>query len=140
MQQINQLESHLNLQLFVRSNRGLQLTEAGKSVYADAKYIIQYCKESLMLAQHTTDKNECLIRIGTSLMNSSRNILNLLSQISAADSRFQFHVISFVDYRESYQEAISSLGKKIDIIAGIYGFSSWTDGLHSVLELTWTPI
>lgn len=140
MQQINQLENHLNLQLFVRSNRGLELSEAGKSAYADAKYIIQYSKESLLRAQHTANKDAYLIRIGTSLMNAAHNIHRLLDQISTADPRFQFHIISFDDYRESYQEALSSLGKKIDMIAGIYGFSSWTEGLCSALELTCTPI
>ena len=38
--QINLLESSLGLQLFVRTHRGLILTEAGKSLYRDAKYII----------------------------------------------------------------------------------------------------
>ena len=42
--QINLLESSLGLQLFVRTHRGLILTEAGKSLYRDAKYIIQYCR------------------------------------------------------------------------------------------------
>lgn len=140
MQQVNQLENHLDLQLFVRSNRGLELSEAGKSVYADAKYIIQYSKESLSRARHTANKDEYLIRIGVSLMNAAHHIHCLLDQITAADSRFQFHIVSFDDYRESYQEALSGLGKKFDIIAGIYGFSSWTEGLCSALELTCAPI
>ena len=43
IKQINLLEENLDLQLFVRTHRGLQLTEAGKSLAQDAKYIIQYC-------------------------------------------------------------------------------------------------
>ena len=42
IKQINSLESSLNLQLFDRTHRGLIVTEAGKSIYKDAKYIIQY--------------------------------------------------------------------------------------------------
>lgn len=38
MKQINLLESDLNLQLFVRTHRGISLTEAGKALYKDAKY------------------------------------------------------------------------------------------------------
>lgn len=46
IKQINLLEESLDLQLFVRTHRGLVLTEAGKSLYQDAKYIIQYCKKT----------------------------------------------------------------------------------------------
>lgn len=44
IKQINLLEESLGLQLFVRTHRGLVLTEAGKSLVQDARYIIQYCK------------------------------------------------------------------------------------------------
>lgn len=37
--QINLLENDLGLQLFNRTHRGLTLTEAGKSLYKDAKYM-----------------------------------------------------------------------------------------------------
>lgn len=38
IKQINLLEAQLGLTLFVRTHRGLKLTEAGKSLYQDAKY------------------------------------------------------------------------------------------------------
>ena len=41
--QINLLEKDLGLKLFNRTHRGLALTEAGKYLYRDSKYIIQYC-------------------------------------------------------------------------------------------------
>ena len=49
--QINLLEKDLGLKLFNRTHRGLALTEAGKSLYRDSKYIIQYCKESVERAK-----------------------------------------------------------------------------------------
>lgn len=36
IKQITSLESSLDLKLFIRSPRGLKLTEAGKSIYRDA--------------------------------------------------------------------------------------------------------
>ena len=50
IKQINLLEKSLDLQLFVRTHRGLRLTKAGQSLYQDAKYIIQYCKDSRLAA------------------------------------------------------------------------------------------
>ncbi|MCM1392337.1 MAG: LysR family transcriptional regulator, partial [Ruminococcus sp.] len=42
IKQINLLENELNVKLFERTHRGLILTKAGKSLYSDTKYIIQY--------------------------------------------------------------------------------------------------
>lgn len=56
IKQINLLEENLDLQLFVRTHRGLQLTEAGKSLAQDAKYIIQYCKDSVTRAKKCHEK------------------------------------------------------------------------------------
>lgn len=39
VKQVNLLESSLGLTLFTRTHRGLVLTEAGKSLYKDSKYI-----------------------------------------------------------------------------------------------------
>ena len=41
MKQIKLLEEKLDVTLFIRTHRGLSLTEAGKSLYNDTKYIIQ---------------------------------------------------------------------------------------------------
>ena len=42
IKQINLLEAGLGVALFDRTHRGLTLTKAGKSLYRDSKYIIQY--------------------------------------------------------------------------------------------------
>ena len=62
------LEESLGIQLFIRTHRGLSLTEAGKSFYQDAKYIIQYCKDSIVRAKNAMQKDSNIIRIGTSPM------------------------------------------------------------------------
>ena len=63
--QINLLEKDLGLSLFIRTHRGLILTEAGKSLYKDAKYIIQYCKESVQRAKKAMQEKDNVIRIRT---------------------------------------------------------------------------
>ena len=50
IKQINLLEANLGVKLFDRTHRGLKLTKAGISLYKDAKYIIQYCKDSVIRA------------------------------------------------------------------------------------------
>lgn len=55
IKQINSLESSLELQLFERTHRGLLVTESGKSLYQDAKYLIQYSKDSVFRAKEAAD-------------------------------------------------------------------------------------
>ena len=66
IKQINLLEKDLGVPLLVRTHRGLTLTSAGKSIYQDAKYIIQYCKDSVTRAKNAMQDSEKVIRIGTS--------------------------------------------------------------------------
>lgn len=51
IKQINLLEEGLGVKLFERTHRGLKLTKAGMSLYNDAKYIIQYSKDSVTRAK-----------------------------------------------------------------------------------------
>ena len=77
IKQINLLEAQLGLTLFVRTHRGLKLTEAGKSLYQDAKYVIGYCRESVERARAAMQKEENVIRIGTSPMTPVQNMVDL---------------------------------------------------------------
>ncbi|MBE5792861.1 MAG: LysR family transcriptional regulator [Clostridiales bacterium] len=44
IKQINLLEGNLGVMLFIRTHRGLHLTEAGKAFYQEAQYIVEYIK------------------------------------------------------------------------------------------------
>ena len=61
MKQINLLEGSLEVQLFNRTPRGLTLTNAGKSYYQDAKYMIQYAKDAQVRAKNAMQSNESVI-------------------------------------------------------------------------------
>ena len=91
IKQINLLESSLDLQLFVRTHRGLILTDAGKSLYHDAKYIIGYCHESVNRARNAMQKEEAVIRIGTSPMTPGQFLMDMWSSIHeiCPDIKFQ---------------------------------------------------
>lgn len=52
IKQINLLESSLGVKLFERTHRGLILTKAGRPLYQDSKYIIQYCRDSVIRAKN----------------------------------------------------------------------------------------
>lgn len=77
IKQINLLEASLDVQLFERTHRGIVLTKAGKSLYQDAKYVIQYSKEAVIRAQNAMQENTDVIRIGTSPMTPVQFLMQL---------------------------------------------------------------
>ena len=82
VKQVNLLESSLGLTLFTRTHRGLVLTEAGKSLYKDSKYIIRYCKASVLRAK-SAGGEEKVIRIGTSPMTPGQFLVDLWPKSTA---------------------------------------------------------
>lgn len=91
IKQINLLEENLGVSLFERTHRGLILTEAGKSLYQDAKYIIQYCKDSVTRARNAVKTENELNRIGTSPMTPASVLLELWPKIHERCSLCCFH-------------------------------------------------
>ena len=96
IKQINSLENSLNLQLFERTHRGLIITEAGKSLYQDAKYLIQYSKESLIRAQEAMNHNEEIIRVGISPMTPPEVFVELWPKIQKIYPEMRFQENHFV--------------------------------------------
>jgi DNA-binding transcriptional LysR family regulator len=92
MKQINLLEGSLEVQLFNRTPRGLTLTNAGKSYYQDAKYMIQYAKDAQVRAKNAMQSNESVIRIGTSLMTPSQFLLDLWPQVHEVHPELKFQI------------------------------------------------
>ena len=69
MKQVNALEAHLQMQLISRTNQGIRLTPAGESVYADAKYLIDYSARAIRRAQQRMSDYEKTFCVGTSILN-----------------------------------------------------------------------
>lgn len=120
IKQINSLENSLNLQLFERTHRGLIITEVGKSLYQDAKYLIQYSKESLIRAQEAMNHNEEIIRVGISPMTPPEVFVELWPKIQKIYPEMKFKLITFENTPENAREILANMGKNIDVIAGIF--------------------
>jgi DNA-binding transcriptional LysR family regulator len=140
MKQINLLEAGLGLQLFVRTHRGLSLTEAGKSLYRDSKYIIQYSKDSITRAKNAMQKTDNIIRIGTSPMTPGQFLVELWPNIHKYCPDIKFQLIPFENTPENAREILMNLGKNIDIVAGIYDNALLRTRGCDALELSKAPV
>lgn len=118
--QINLLEKDLEVQLFVRTHRGLILTEAGKSLYKDAKYIIQYCKDSVERAKRAMEEKDNVIRIGTSPMTPAAPVIQMWEKVRKDYPDIRLQMIPYMNSQESAREILKNLGTNIDIVGGIF--------------------
>lgn len=120
IKQINLLEEGLGVKLFERTHRGLSLTKAGKSLYQDTKYIIQYCKESVVRAKNAMQEDVNVIRIGTSPMTPAQLLMQLWPKIQVYCPDIKFQIIPFENTPENAREILANLGRNIDVVGGIF--------------------
>lgn len=120
IKQINSLESALEVKLFDRSHRGLTLTKAGRSLYQDAKYVIQYCRDSVTRAKNAMQEDLNVIRIGSLPMTPAQLLMGLWSKIQALYPDIKFQIVPFENTPENAREILANLGKNIDVVGGIF--------------------
>lgn len=120
IKQINLLERSLDVKLFERTHRGLVLTRAGKSLYQDTKYIIQYCRDSVMRAKNAMQEDTNIIRIGTSPMTPAQLLMQLWPRIQERCPDMKFQIIPYENTPENAREILANLGKNIDVVGGIF--------------------
>lgn len=140
IKQINLLEQELGLQLFERTHRGIALTKAGRSIYGDAKYMIQYAKDSITRAHNAMQGEEKTIRIGSSLMTPAQFILELWPKIKQSCPGMKFQMVPFENTPENAREILKNLGRNIDIVAGWFDDSALERWGCDALKLTDEPI
>lgn len=140
IKQINLLEESLDLQLFIRTHRGLVLTKAGQSLYQDSKYIIQYCKDSVTRAKNAMQDDDRVIRIGTSPMTPAQVLVDLWPKVQKLCPEIKFQLIPFENTPENAREILGNLGQNIDVIAGIFDETMLNLRKCAGLEISREPI
>lgn len=138
--QINLFEGELGIQLFVRTHRGLMLTEAGKSFYRDAQYILQYCSDSIERGKKAMQDNGNVIRIGTSPMTPAQPLVYSWSKLQEKCPEIKFRLVPFVNTIENAREILKNLGQNIDVVAGIFDETMLNLRQCAGLEISREPI
>lgn len=120
IKQINLLEASLGVKLFDRSHRGLTLTKAGRSLYQDAKYVIQYWRDSVTRAKNAMQEDANVIRIGSSPMTPAQLLMQLWSKVNEICPDIKFQIVPFENTPENAREILANLGRNIDVVGGIF--------------------
>lgn len=140
MKQIDRLEETLAVQLFHRTPRGLTLTNAGKSYYQDARYMIQYAKDAKTRAKNAMQDDRSMIRFGSSLMTPCQFLMDLWPKIHAVEPELKFEVVNFENTPENARNILKNLGTGIDVVAGIFDDTMLALRSCAALELMRVPL
>lgn len=138
VQQINLLEERCGVKLFSRSNHGVKLTPAGRSLYEDAKTIVRLSDEALEKVRRIARVSESTVRIGTSMLFKCRMFPDIWSQVSRLCPDLKVEILPLSEHA-NLEELFSDLGVRYDLIEGVYGSTAYK-GLCQFLELQQTPI
>lgn len=139
IKQINLLENDLGITLFTRTNHGIRLTEAGKSIYQDARRIIRISRQAVETAKNIEKTETQSIRIGTSMLRPCKTIVDQWSALSAAYPNIRLQITPFDDSRSTWYKILDNLGKDIDVVASTYPSTLWGNRCQ-VLELARLPL
>ncbi len=125
MKQINSLENHLKLKLLERKSSGVQLTSAGKMIYRDAKFMINYSKKSIAEAFNSVHAKDTTFCVGTSLLNPAKPFMDLWYRVNQSFPDYKLHLVPFEDNHEGILSEIKKLGEKFDFLIGVCDSKSW---------------
>lgn len=140
IKQINLLEADLDVKLFVRTHRGLTLTKAGVSLYNDAKYIIQYCRDSVVRAKNAMQEDTNVIRIGVSPITPTQVLVDLWPKIHIHCPEIKFQLVPFENTPENAREILRNMGQHIDVVTGIFDDTMLEVRQCAVFEISREPL
>lgn len=138
IQQINLLEGRCGFKLFDRSNHGVRLTPAGRSMYEDARTLIRLSEDALQKAGRLAEQSETTVRIGTSLLYKCRLLPEIWSRINEKNPELKIEILPMPEY-QNRGKIFSLLGVEYDLFEGLYGSKAWK-GTCQFLKLSEVPI
>lgn len=125
MNQVNALEDRIGVKLFERTHHGVTLTEAGRSVYRDAKAIIAASDAAVERARKIAGANQHVISIGTSILRPCRRLMELWALADDGTQNFQIQIVPFEDDPVSMADMMNSLGSRIDCFISPCDSAAW---------------
>ena len=125
MKQMNALEEHLEMKLFNRTPTGIRLTSAGRIIYQDAKFIMDYSRKSIANARAYMLDYDTTFCVGTSLLNPAKPFMDLWYRVNSDFSGYKLHLVPFEDNHEGIVSEIRRLGEKFDFLIGVNDSKTW---------------
>lgn len=88
--EISNLENQLELKLFNRTYKGVELTESGKKVYDESKLIVEYCDKKLEKIKNEERETDRVIKIVNPFWDITAQISNIFKEKNKKVAIFPF--------------------------------------------------
>lgn len=134
MNQINKFESQIGIKLIERTNQGITLTSAGRSIYKEAKKIIKISDRAISQAKQIALNEQKVINVGTSILRPCKMLVDLRSEIDDETLPVTIHIVPFDDTPAGMDAMLSSLGKDIDCFVGPCDSITWREN-YNILHI-----
>jgi DNA-binding transcriptional LysR family regulator len=132
MKQMNVLEAQIGVPLLIRTNHGIRATDAGASFYHDARSLLHYSEKAVIRARQAANNNPYMIRIGTSLLNPCKELLDVWNTISETYPQFKMKMVPFDDDTQPWPGVYRALGKDFDVLVGAYERANGSDAFQAL--------
>lgn len=130
MKQMNSMESELNLSLLNRTKQGITLTDIGRQIYEDAKFIINYSNEALKKATKIQKKFAHSITVGTSMICPCKPLLDIWYKINDKYTEFKVKIIPFEENHTTILNTLKSNGINLDLIVSPCDSKQWLENFN----------
>ena len=127
IKQINNLEAHLDLKLFERTNHGILLTSAGEIIYKHAQALFFYSEKTISEARKAMNTDGTTFKIGTSILNPCQPFMDLWYRVNDQFPGYRLQLVPFEDSHTGVLNEISSLGDKYDFLIGGCDSKQWLE-------------
>ena len=134
MKQMNDLEEEIGVKLFVRSSRGVSLTDAGQVLYVQAVRLNKEAEKILDKVRAVSKNDKILIRVGSSMMRPAALLMNVCKRSAAIQSKYVLQISPFSDNLFGGKWLESALEAEFDCITSPYDAKEWQSSFN-VLKL-----
>lgn len=126
IQQINIFEDEIGVRLFVRTRRGIELTEAGEYLYSKALQIIELSDDALNRAKVIQQATWNTLRLVVSVNTQPKHLQHAISIMLANNPSLNIKIIPYEDIKKG-KNALDNMGEEFDAFEGIYLSKIYSD-------------
>lgn len=114
IKQINNLETHLGVKLFKRTNHGVTLTAAGQCLYDKTLEIMRFSEEAIQEIQNTHFASPTTLRVGSSQFYPCYAFMDIWDSISDLCPQYQLKIVPI----KEDDKRMAGLNTDYDFIVG----------------------